>query len=147
MKFNTEGLRRKDFKSDEDYLSAVYDQNPKIQEVYEGLKQTFINKTMAYKVVEKTSITGALRKVANTRDFTPYKELATENALKGIRENFPGALKQITTKVRDAKGHFTKFDRTQFQWDKDLQGYVYMGRILVTLQNSPQRIEIKELSR
>lgn len=144
MKFDTKGLRRKDFKTEEDYLSAVYDKN----NVTQIPKKVFINRVKAYKELDESSrptIKRALDKLANTKAFTPYGERAVDNFLKGAKDVDPGFVKALSTAVRDEKGHFTGFKKSELKWDNERRAYIYMGKIMIDVSNSPQQITMIRL--
>lgn len=144
MKFDTKGLRRKDFKTQEDYLGAVYDKNPIIGEKKLS-KKNFVELVKAYKENEEISVTKAIKKVANTRTFTPSWERAIDNFVEGLKKNYPGAVKALSTSIRDEKGHFTGFKKSELKWDSDRRAYVYMGKIMIDITNSPQQISMVRL--
>lgn len=144
MKFDTKGLRRKDFKTDEDYLSAVYDKN----NVTQVSKKVFINRIKAFKELDESArptLKRAMDKLANTRVFTPYGERAVDNFVKGLKDNYPGAVKALSTAVRDEKGHFTGFKKSELKWDNERRAYIYMGKIMIDIRNSPQQINMIRL--
>ena len=138
FKFNT-GYR-KDFKSEEAFLSDVYNRN--ITRLPVGTnKEMFIAQVQSYKVAYDTNVTGALRKLANTEDYTPYVERAHDNVLKTL-ENF-GKLKKFKTMIRDEKGHFVKYDRSLLKWNRDGKYYVYDGKVIIDIRNSPEDVIIR----
>lgn len=132
--------RRKDFKTEEAFLRDVYQRN--IGQMPVGVsKEMFVLQVQSYKVAYDTNITGALRKLANTEDYTPYVERASDNVLKTL-ENF-GQLKKFKSMIRDAKGHFAKFDPKKLKWDRETATYIYNDKIMIDIRNSPERIVVK----
>ena len=101
----------------------------------------FIAQVQSYKVAYDTNVTGALRKLANTEDYTPYVERAHDNVLKAL-ENF-GQLKKFKTMIRDEKGHFAKYDRSLLKWNRDGKYYVYAGKVIIDIRNSPEDVIIR----
>lgn len=148
MKFDTKGLRRKDFKTDEEYLSAVYDKNPIIG-AKEMSKEQFIGAAKSHQKALKLdgsarpTLKNAVDKIARATTFTPYRETATENLVKGLKTNYSGTIKKMTNMVRDDKGRFTGgFKKEELKWDAKLNAYVYMGRVKLDFKNSPERIDL-----
>lgn len=141
MKF-TINKPRKSFKSDDEYLAQIYRDNPIIADTGVPLER-FKAQIGAYKTVYGTSIRGAVNKYAGSTAFTPYTERATDNLIQGLKEF--GQFKALTTSIRDARGHFTKFDRSQLHWERDYGAYVYAGKVLIDVSNSPERITLSYL--
>lgn len=133
---------RKAFKSEEAYLANIYDTNPSISAA--GVtKNQFILQSKSYKAVYETSINSAVKKYSESTVFTPYTERATNNIISALKSF--GQLKPLTTMIRDERGHFTQFDKTQLRWDRDLGGYVYMGKVFIDVTNSPENITLSRL--
>ena len=130
---------RKDFKTEEAFLRDVFQRN--VNKIPVGVnKEMFVLQVQSYKVAYNTNITGALRKLANSEEYTPYTERAGDNVLKSL-ERF-GQLKKFKSMIRDEMGHFAKYVATKLHWDPETATYVYNNKIRIDIRNSPERIEV-----
>ena len=135
--------RRKDFKTEEAFLSDIYDRN--VSKIPANTtKEGFIAQVQAYKIAYETNVSGALRKIANTEAYTPYVERAQDNVLKALEEF--GQLKKFKTMIRNEKGHFAKYDRSLLKWNREGGYYVYGGKIIIDIRNSPEQVIMRYLS-
>lgn len=147
--------KRKDFKSEDAYLSYVYEQNKeKIDAVrvkkgdneYMPLtKEMFINQVKARKIINNTNVSGALNDLGKTVGFTPVGERAKENILKGLRSH--DKYGEFRNLLRDEKGHYQKVDLNNLKWNSDIGGYIYSGfnsnyNIQIIVKNSPITFEV-----
>lgn len=147
--------RRKDFKSEDAYLSYVYEQNKeKIDAVrvkkgdheYVPLtKEMFINQVKARKIINNTNVSGALNDLGKTVGFTPVGERAKENVLKALKKQ--DKYGEFRNLLRDQKGHYQKVDLSKLKWNDEVGGYIYSGfnnsyNIQIVVKNSPAAIEV-----
>lgn len=154
MKFKLSG-RRRDYASDYFFYKAVYYNNPIIaQKGYDA--ETFANQAAAYATTYERDAEGAVQLIANTKTFTPYAERAVDNFIEAAKKF--GKWKQIyslnryeagtkdETGKKNLGGRFAGFDRTQIKWDEDKKGYVYLGKYIITFENSPFDMRIQTLT-
>lgn len=142
MKFQLSG-RRRDYASDYFFYKAVYYNNPIIaQKGYDA--ETFANQAAAYATTFEADAEKAVQLISNTTTFTPYAERAADNFIKAAKQF--GTWKYIYSLKRDEKGHYAGFDREALHWDEDRDGYVYLGKYLITFENSPQGMTIQKLT-
>lgn len=133
---------RKNFKTEEAYLKDIYYKN--IGNIPEGFTaEQFVNQVQAYKIVYKTNITGALKKLSNTEDYTPYKERAVDNAVKALKKF--GKYKYFRQMLRDEKGRYMAYDPALMTWRPELHMYVYNGKIAIDIRNSPESVEVYKI--
>lgn len=144
-KFNKGVKRRKDFKTQDQYLDYIFDQNrSKLTEVYGiNAKETFKGQVESYKIAYDTNITGALKKLANKKAFTPEVERLKSNMWQSLK-NYK-AVNTFQQLTRDKKGKFTKFDTSKLVWDRENRVYVYDNRVSISFNNSPQQIVLTDI--
>lgn len=133
---------RKNFKTEEAYLKDIYHKN--IGRIPEGVtEEQFVNQVKAYKLVYKTNITGALKKLSNTEDYTPYKERAYDNVMVTLKKY--GKYKQFKQMIRDEKGRFMAYNPDLMSWRPELHMYVYNNLIAIDIRNSPESVEVYKI--
>ena len=145
-KFNKGVKKRKDFKTQDQYLDYIFDQNiSKLTEVYEtNAREKFKGQVESYKIAYDTNIAGALKKLANKKAFTPEVERLKSNMWQSLKSyKAVNTFQQLT---RDKKGKFTKFDTSKLVWDRENRVYVYDNRVSISFNNSPQQIVLFDLS-
>lgn len=134
--------RRKDFKTEAEFLKDVYYRN--ISVIPSGTTaDKFVEQVKAYKTIYDTNITGALNKLANKDIYTPYTERANDNIMSVLEKH--GQLKKFKTLIRDSQGRFVKYDRSKLRWDRDSQVYIYDNKISIDVRNSPEQVIIKRI--
>lgn len=133
-------LRRKDFKSEEAYLGAIYDANRvKIAEALPGFsKQQFINNVQANKSYSGGTIRQALDILGRSVSFTPEAERFGDNVMKAIRSY--GKWQQFREFTKNEKGQYTKYDPTKMKFNRKDGSYVYDGRVQIFFDESPKDI-------
>lgn len=138
--------KRKDFKTEEAYLKDIFARNQaKITEVFGNNAETkFINQVQARKRMSNTNVSGALKQLARTNDFTPYTEIAGENVINALKKY--GKYQTFRGLTRDEKGRYTKLDRTKLKWDKETGMYIYDNRIAIDIKNSPEEVVLTEIA-
>lgn len=144
-KFNKGARKRKDFKTQDQYLDYIFEQNRgKITEVFgNNARERFKGAVESYKIAYSTNINGAIQKLANTTAFTPEVERLKSNmwaSLKSYRA--VGTFQQLT---RGEGGKFTKFNPDKLKWDRETKSYVYNNRVGISFNNSPQQITLVDL--
>lgn len=145
-KFNKGVKKRKDFKTQEQYLDYIFEQNRgKLAEVFgANARERFKGAVESYKIAYDTNITGALKKLENTRAFTPEVERLHSNMWQSLK-NYR-AVSKFQQLTRDKGGRFTKFDTSKLVWDRENQVYVYDNKVSISFNNSPQQIVLFDLS-
>lgn len=134
--------RRKDFKTEEAFLGDVYQKN--ISAIPSGTTQNmFINQVRAHKIVYKTNIAGALNKLANKSQYTPYVERANDNVMSVLQKH--GMFKKFKTMIRDREGKFRAYDRNKLVWNSDQGVYIYDNKIVIDIRESPERIILRTI--
>lgn len=134
--------RRKDFKTEAEFLKDVYYRN--ISAIPSGTTvDMFVTQVQSYKIGYDTNITGALNKLANAEIYTPYTERAGDNVMSVLEKH--GQLKKFKTLIRDSQGRFVKYDRSKLRWDHDSQVYIYDNKISIDVRNSPEQVIIKRI--
>ena len=134
--------RRKDFKTEAEFLKDVYYRN--ISAIPSGTTvDMFVTQVQSYKIGYDTNITGALNKLANAEIYTPYTERAGDNIMSVLEKH--GQLKKFKTLLRDSQGRFVKYDRSKLRWDHDSQVYIYDNKISIDVRNSPEQVIIKRI--
>lgn len=152
MKFDTQGIKRKNFRSDEEYLSAVYDRNRQAFEEHTVRgqimsKDQFVNINLLYKKYgdnkhDKMTLKQTLSKIANSVTFTPYSQRSRENFIRKLKQ-FGGddsTWRQFRELTKDEHGRYTKFDSEKMVWNSELKGFVYDNRLYIDISNSPVMI-------
>ena len=145
-KFNRGVKRRKDFKTQDQYLDYIFEQNRgKLAEVFgANARERFKGAVESYKVVYDTNINGAIQKLANTTAFTPEVERLESNMWESLK-NYK-AVKQFQYLTRSKEGRFTKYDTEKLKWDRENQSYTYDNKVMISFDNSPQQIKLTDLS-
>ena len=134
--------RRKDFKTEEAFLKDVYQKN--LSAIPPGTTENmFINQVQAHKVAYETNITGALNKLANKSQYTPYTERAGDNVMSALQRH--GMLKKFKTMIRDREGKFRAYDHNKLVWNSDQGVYIYDNRIVIDIRESPERIILRTI--
>lgn len=144
-KLNKGVKKRKDFKTQDQYLDYIFEQNrSKLTEVF-GIdaRERFKGAVESYKTAYDTNITGALKKLENTKAFTPEVERLKSNMWASLKSyKAVGTFQQLT---RGEGGRFTKFDPDKLKWDRENKSYVYDNRVMISFDNSPQQITLVNL--
>lgn len=137
---NQQRIRRRDFKTENDYLGALFEANKtKLTEVYgPKAKSIFTENVKAIKVAEKTNSLGALRILSRSRAFTPYTDIAHENIITSLKKF--GKYKKFREMTKDARGKFTRIDPSKFTYRDG--AYYYEDRIRVDFDSSPEDIHL-----
>lgn len=145
-KFNKGVKKRKDFKTQDQYLDYIFEQNrSKLTEVFGiNARERFKGSVQSYKIAYDTNITGALKKLENTKAFTPEVERLQSNMWQSLK-NYK-AVSTFQQLTRDKGGKFTKFDTSKLVWDRENQLYVYDNKVSISFNNSPQQIVLFDLS-
>ena len=145
-KFNKGVKKRKDFKTQDQYLDYIFEQNrSKLTEVFgTNARERFKGSVESYKIAYDTNITGALKKLENTKAFTPEVERLKSNMWQSLK-NYK-AVSKFQQLTRDKKGKFTKFDTSKLVWNRENKSYIYDNRVMISFNNSPQQIVLFDLS-
>ena len=145
-KFNKGAKKRKDFKTQDQYLDYIFEQNRgKLAEVFgANARERFKGAVESYKVAYDTNINGAIQKLANTTAFTPEVERLKSNMWESLKSyKAVGKLQQLT---RGEGGKFTKFDPDKLSCDRETKSYIYNGMVRISFDNSPQQITLVDLT-
>lgn len=144
-KFNKGAKKRKDFKTQDQYLDYIFEQNRgKITEVFgTNARERFKGAVESYKIAYSTNINGAMQKLANTTAFTPEVERLKSNMWKSLKSY--KAIRTFQQLTRGEGGKFTKFNPDKLKWDRETKSYVYNNRVGVRFDNSPQQIILVDL--
>lgn len=145
-KFNKGAKKRKDFKTQEQYLDYIFEQNKgKLTEVFgTNARERFKGAVESYKIAYSTNINGAIQKLANTTAFTPEVERLKSNMWASLKSyKAVGTFQQLT---RGEGGRFTRFDPDKLKWDRENRVYVYDNKVSISFDNSPQQIILFDLS-
>ena len=145
-KFNKGAKKRKDFKTQDQYLDYIFEQNRgKLAEVFgANARERFKGAVESYKVVYDTNINGAIQKLANTTAFTPEVERLKSNMWESLKSyKAVGTFQQLT---RGEGGKFTKFDPDKLSWDRETKSYIYHSMVRISFDNSPQQITLVDLT-
>ena len=145
-KFNKGKKKRKDFKTQDQYLDYIFEQNRgKLAEVFgANARERFKGAVESYKIAYDTNINGAIQKLANTTAFTPEVERLKSNMWKSLKSyKAVGKFQQLT---RGEGGKFTKFDPDKLTWNRENKSYTYDNRVMISFDNSPQHITLVDLS-
>lgn len=145
-KFNKGAKKRKDFKTQDQYLDYIFEQNRgKITEVFgTNARERFKGAVESYKIAYSTNINGAIQKLANTTAFTPEVERLKSNMWQSLKNyKAVGTFQQLT---RGQGGRFTKFNPDKLKWDRENRVYVYDNKVSISFDNSPQQIILFDLS-
>lgn len=145
-KFNKGAKKRKDFKTQDQYLDYIFEQNRgKLAEVFgANARERFKGAVESYKVVYDTNINRAIQKLANTTAFTPQVERLKSNMWESLKSyKAVGKFQQLT---RGEGGKFTKFDPDKLSWDEKTKSYTYNSMVRISFDNSPQQITLVDLS-
>ena len=145
-KFNKGAKKRKDFKTQDQYLDYIFEQNRgKLAEVFgANARERFKGAVESYKVVYDTNINRAIQKLANTTAFTPEVERLKSNMWESLKSyKAVGKFQQLT---RGEGGKFTKFDPDKLSWDEKTKSYTYNSMVRISFDNSPQQITLVDLS-
>ena len=145
-KFNKGAKKRKDFKTQDQYLDYIFEQNRgKLAEVFgSNARERFKGAVESYKIAYDTNINGAIQKLANTEAFTPEVERLKSNMWTSLKSyKAVGKFQQLT---RGERGKFTEFDPDKLTWDRDNKSYTYDNRVMISFDNSPQQIKLTDLS-
>ena len=145
-KFNKGAKKRKDFKTQDQYLDYIFEQNRgKLAEVFgANARERFKGAVESYKVVYDTNINGAMQKLANTTAFTPEVERLKSNMWESLKSyKAVGTFQQLT---RGEGGKFTKFDPDKLSWDRETKSYIYNSMVRISFDNSPQQITLVDLT-
>lgn len=145
-KFNKGAKKRKDFKTQDQYLDYIFEQNrSKLTEVFGvNARERFKGSVQSYKIAYDTNITGALKKLENTKAFTPEVERLKSNMWQSLKSY--KAVSKFQQLTRDKKGKFTKFDTSKLVWDRETKSYIYDNRVMISFNNSPQQIVLFDLT-
>lgn len=145
-KFNKGAKKRKDFKTQEQYLDYIFEQNRgKLTEVFgNNARERFKGAVESYKIAYSTNINGAIQKLANTTAFTPEVERLKSNMWQSLK-NYK-AVSTFQQLTRGQGGRFTKFNPDKLKWDRETKSYVYNNRVMISFDNSPQQIILFDLS-
>lgn len=145
-KFNKGAKKRKDFKTQEQYLDYIFEQNKgKLTEVFgTNARERFKGAVESYKIAYGTNINGAIQKLENTKAFTPEVERLKSNMWQSLKSyKAVSTFQQLT---RGQGGRFTKFDTSKLVWDRENRVYVYDNKVSISFDNSPQQITLFDLS-
>lgn len=145
-KFNKGAKKRKDFKTQDQYLDYIFEQNKgKLTEVFgTNARERFKGAVESYKIAYSTNINGAIQKLANTTAFTPEVERLKSNMWQSLKNYKAVSIFQQLT--RGQGGRFTKFDTSKLVWDRENRVYVYDNKVSISFDNSPQQIILFDLS-
>lgn len=145
-KFNKGVKKRKDFKTQDQYLDYIFEQNrSKLTEVYGvDAKKIFKGQVESYKIAYDTNITGALKLLEKKEAFTPEVERLKSNMWQSLKSY--KAVNMFQQLTRDKGGKFTKFDPNKLKWDRENKSYIYDNRVMISFDNSPQQIVLFDLS-
>lgn len=135
--------RRKDFKTEDAYLTDIFEKNREaITSAYgANALERFKNQVRSYKILNNNmTVKAAIKKIERSRAFTPYKYIAAENVKKQMIEY--DKWRQFQNLTRDHKGRFTKYDPKLLHYDRDTKSYIYDGRVRISFKNSPEGIII-----
>ena len=135
--------RRKDFKSETDFLKDVFARNREaITKVYgKGAEETFIDAVQSMKVAKEINIRQVLNELSRSNAFTPKGDIMKENAIQGLKSW--DLYQDFRNLTRDEKtGRFTKVDYSKLKWDKESSRYVYDGRVAIVFNDSPQGVSL-----
>lgn len=140
--------RRKDFKSEQEFLEDVFNRNREaIVEAYgANAKEEFFKGVRSRKELKELNVRQAINDLTKARAFTPYQDIARENLLEVLKKN--DLYNQFRSLTRDTKGRYTSVNIQALKWDKDEQMYVYDNReingktIGILIKNSPIRLTI-----
>lgn len=135
------------YKSTENWLNAMYNNNKDfIDSKLENTgnmskKKQFKNLVKEY-MDEGYSPTQAVKKLEKSTIFTPEVDRFNENAWKGLKSDKEAynTFRQLTKK----NGRFTKINREELQYDKDIRGYIYNG-VVIKFSNSPYEVIVEML--
>ena len=145
-KFNRGAKKRKDFKTQDQYLDYIFEQNRgKITEVFgTNARERFKGAVESYKIAYSTNINGAIQKLANTTAFTPEVERLKSNMWASLKRY--KAVRTFQQLTRGEGGKFTKFNPDKLKWDRETKSYVYNNTVGISFDNSPQQITLVDLS-
>lgn len=134
--------RRKDFKTETDFLKDVFARNREaITKVYgEDAEKTFIDAVLSNKEVKEVNIRQAVTLLSRAKAFTPYEETAKRNVIEAMK-NFD-TYQEFRNLTRDEKGRFTRVDMSKLVWDRDSQSYIYNNRVIISFLDSPKRVTL-----
>ena len=140
--------RRKDFKSEQEFLEDVFNRNREaIVEAYgTNAKEEFFKGVRSRKVLKGLNVRQAINDLTKARAFTSYQDIARENLLEVLKKN--DLYNQFRSLTRDKKGRYTSVNIQALKWDKDEQMYVYdntkiNGKTIgILIKNSPIRLTI-----
>lgn len=137
--------RRSDFKSEEAFLHDVFEKNREAitQAFGANAEFKFINNVQAKKRLNETTIIGALHKLERSEAFMPYQERAYENVRSALKKY--GKWKEFQGLTRDYKGRYTAWDPNLMKWDKERGVYIYNGRVMIDITNSPEDVIVTQL--
>ncbi len=81
-----------------------------------------------------------IRKELNTEEYTSAAERSRANLVQALKGEFPDEYKILRSKI----GQFESM-KNNLSWNKDYGGYVFMGRYLIDVSNSPKTVNIVEI--
>ena len=145
-KFDKGAKKRKDFKTQDQYLDYIFEQNRgKLAEVFgSNARERFKGAVESYKIAYDININRAIQKLANTEAFTPEVERLKSNMWKSLRKfKAVGKFQQLTRKEH---GKFDEFHPERLKWDSKNQSYTYDNKVMISFDNSPQEIKLTDLS-
>ena len=131
---NGQRILRKNFGSDSDYLSAIYDANKqKIDEAFgANARSKFISRVQSSVTMKRynvKTVPQALKAIEGSEVFRPYTERAIDNLKSQMQ--YQGLWKDFRTSLRTKKGTFEKYDPKKWKYQKEGNVYVYDNRVVV----------------
>ena len=147
-KFEKGAKKRKDFKTQDQYLDYIFEQNRgKLAEVFgANARERFKGAVESYKVAYGTNINGAIKKLANTTAFTPEVEKFKSNMWEALKKFKAVRTFQHLTRKTDGSGQFDEFHLEMLKWDSKERAYTYNDKVMISFDNSPQQIKLTDLS-
>lgn len=142
---------RSKYKNTEAWLDAVYRKNKFV------IDKTFIPSSQSGKSIKaqfKQSVRDymdyfgpekALKAATKSAHFTTPKERIRENLLSGLKKD-QDTYKRFQQLTRGSKGRFEKFDPEKLFYHFRDKVYVYDNRVIISFENSPQRVTVREMS-
>lgn len=139
-------IRRKDFKSEREYIGAIYNANiTKIAEALPGFTQEqFVNNVIATKKHVGGGVLKALDTMGKRVAFTPERERFGENVMKSIKRY--GRYQEFRNLTRDQQtGRFLQYNPELMKYNRSDNSYVYAGVVQIFFDESPKDVVIRPL--
>lgn len=90
--------------------------------------------------VSERELKRQIRKELNTEEYTSAAERSRANLVEALKGEFPDEYKTLRSKL----GQFESV-KNNLSWNQNYGGYVFMGRYLIDVSNSPKTVNIVEL--